>query len=66
MDLDQEAQEAQRRQERMEIITELADFKPERDKDRNQLKRMHYQTLSRFNFGVSEELFARVRSDIFC
>ena len=57
MDLDQEAQVEQRREERMEIIMELADLKQERDKETNKLRRMSHQTLSRLNFGVLEELY---------
>ena len=42
----------------MEIIQEIADLERERDKNTNNLRRASHQTLSRFNFGVLEDLFA--------
>ena len=43
----------------MEIIQEIADIERERDKTTNKLKRASRQTLTRFNFGVLEDLFVR-------
>ena len=53
-----EAQMEQRRIQRIEIIQEIADLERERDKGTNKLKRISRQTLTRFNFGVLEELYA--------
>ena len=38
----------QRRLQRMELITQIADLKRERDKFTNRLRRLNCQTLSRF------------------
>ena len=43
------------------MVKEITDLEQERDKETNKLKRMTRQTLSRFNFGVLEGLYARVR-----
>ena len=59
--MNQEALMEQRRDERIEIVQEIADLEQERDKETNKLRRMSRQTLSRFNFGVLEGLYARVR-----
>ena len=53
------AQEEQRRNQRVEIIREIADLERERDKTTNKLRRASRQTLTRFNFGVLEDLFLR-------
>ena len=47
-----------RRIQLIEIIQEIADLEWERDKGTNKLKRISCQTLTRFNFGVLEELYA--------
>ena len=52
--MNQEALMEQRRDERIEIVQEIADCKQERDKETNKLWQMSHQTLSRFNFGVLE------------
>ena len=43
----------------MEIIQEITDIERERDKITNKLRRASHQTLTRFNFGVLEDLFVR-------
>ena len=53
------AQEEQRRNLRVEIIWEITDLERERDKTTNKLRRASHQTLTRFNFGVLEDLFLR-------
>ena len=53
------AQEEQRRNQRVEIIREITDLERERDKTTNKLRRASRQTLTRFNFGVLEDLFLR-------
>ena len=51
----------QRENERIQMVKEIADLEWERYKETNKLKRMTRQTLSRFNFGVLDGLYARVR-----
>ena len=46
-----------RRIQQMEIIQEIADLERERDRSTNKLRRISRQALSRFNFGVLENLF---------
>ena len=41
----------------MEIILEIIDLERERDKSTNKLRRASCLTLTRFNFGVLEDLF---------
>ncbi len=53
------AHEDQRRNLRVEIIQEIGDLERERDKTTNKLRRASRQTLTRFNFGVLEDLFRR-------
>ena len=56
---DEAAQEEQRRNLRVETIREITDLERERDKTTNKLRRASCQTLTRFNFGVLEDLFLR-------
>ena len=53
------AQEEQRRNLRVEIIWEITDLERERDKTTNKLRRASRQTLTKFNFGVLEDLYVR-------
>ena len=54
----EEAAEAeQRRLQRMELITQIADLEREQDKYTNRLRRLNCQTLSRFNFESLESTF---------
>ena len=48
----------ERRIQRIKIIQEMADIEREREKGTNKLKRIGRQTITRFNFGVLEELYA--------
>ena len=57
--LEENAQREWRRIQRVEIIQEITDIERERDKTTNKLKRASCQTLTRFNFGVLEDLFVR-------
>ena len=57
--LQEDAQRHQRMIQRVEIIQEIADLERERDKTTNKLRRASCQTLTRFNFGVLEDLFLR-------
>ena len=57
--LEENAQREQRRIQRVEIIQEIANLERERDKSTNKLRRASCQTLTRFNFGVLEDLFVR-------
>ena len=57
--LEENAQGEQRRIQRVEIIQEIADIERERDKTTNKLKRASHQTLTRFNFGILDDLFVR-------
>ena len=57
--LEEDAQREQRRIQRVKIIQEIADLERERDKSTNKLRRASRQTLTRFNFGVLEDLFVR-------
>ena len=47
-----------RRIQRIQIIQEIADLEQERDNGTNKLKWISCQTLTRFNFGDLEELYA--------
>ena len=53
----EDAQRERRRIQRMELIQEITDLERERDKCTNKLRRISRQALSRFNFGVLENLF---------
>ena len=55
----EDAQREQRRIQRVEIIQEIADLERERDRTTNKPRRASRQTLTRFNFGVLEDLFVR-------
>ena len=57
--LEENAQRARVRIQRVEIIQEIADIERERDKTTNKLKRASPQTLTRFNFWVLEDLFVK-------
>ena len=53
------AQVEQRRNLRVDIIWEIADLEGKSDKTTNKLRRASRQTLTRFNFGVLDDLFLR-------
>ena len=53
----EDAQRERRKIQRKEIIQEIADLERERDKSTNKLRRISCQALTRFNFGVLEDLF---------
>ena len=57
--LEEDAQRERRRIQWVEIIQEITDLERERDKNTNKLRRASHQTLTRFNFGVLEDLFVR-------
>ena len=57
--LEENAQREQKIFQRVEIIKKIADIERERDKTTNKLKRASHKTLTRFNFGVLEDLFVR-------
>ena len=57
--LKEDAQRERRRIQWVEIIQKVTDLERKRDKSTNKLRRASRQTLTRFNFGVLEDLFVR-------
>ncbi len=51
------------KEQRMDVIQELADLERKRDKEANKLRRRARQTILRINFSQLEEGYARVKEN---